>query len=112
MNYTNERSREMKGYIIKVTYLTGRHKGHVYYMRKGGYITSADGYKFESDVYTTLGIAKSVCTKLYKSNELNHRVKLKDMEYRAAKGKENRDWMIYERESYEPYEVDYSKDIV
>ena len=26
----------MKGYVIKVTYLTGRHKGRTYLMKKGG----------------------------------------------------------------------------
>ena len=66
----------MKGYVIKVTYLTGRHKGKSYLMKKGGYVTKEHNYHFESDVYKTLGIAKRVCTIYRKNNELDYNIPL------------------------------------
>ncbi len=101
----------MKGYIIKVTYLDGRHKGKSYLMKKGGYITENYYHHFESDIYKTLGTAKSVCTRLFNNNERNRRIEDRDREYALAKGREVHDWYIYEHESYEPYEIEYSADI-
>lgn len=33
-------------------------------------------------------------------------------EYNISKGRPAKDWFIYELESYEPFEVEYSKDII
>ena len=63
----------MKGYVIKVTYLTGRHKGKTYLMKKGGYITEEHYHHFESDVYTTLRTAKRVCTVYRNNNERDYK---------------------------------------
>ena len=71
----------MKGYVIKVTYLTGRHKGKSYLMKKGGYVTEEHNYHFESDVYKTLGIAKRVCTIYHKNNELDYNTERRTNEY-------------------------------
>jgi hypothetical protein len=102
----------MKGYVIKVTYLSGRHKGKTYLMAKGGKIPRSVDYLFESDIYKTLGTAKSVCKRLFNNNERNRRIEDMTREYALSKGREIHDWFIYEHESYEPYEVEYSKDII
>ena len=102
----------MKGYVIKVTYLTGRHKGRTYLMKKGGYITEEHYHHFESDVYTTLRTAKRVCTVYRKNNERDYNDERRTNEYNISKGRPPKDWFIYELESYEPFEVEYSKDII
>ena len=102
----------MKGYVIKVTYLTGRHKGKSYLMKKGGYVTEEHNYHFESDVYKTLGIAKRVCTIYRKNNERDYNAERRTNEYNISKGRPSKDWFIYELESYEPFEIEYSKDII
>lgn len=102
----------MKGYVIKVTYLTGRHKGKTYLMKKGGYVTEERYHHFESDVYKTLGTAKRVCTVYHNNNERDYNSERRMNEYNISKGRPAKDWFIYELESYEPFEVEYSKDII
>ena len=102
----------MKGYVIKVTYLTGRHKGKTYLMKKGGYVTEADSYHFESDIYKTLGTAKRVCTLYRKNNERDYHAERRTNEYNISKGRPSKEWFIYELESYEPFEIEYAKDII
>ena len=102
----------MKGYVIKVTYLTGRHKGKTYLMKKGGYVTEEHYYHFESDIYKTLSIAKRVCTMYRKNNERDYNAERRTNEYNISKGRPPKDWFIYELESYEPFEIEYSKDII
>ena len=102
----------MKGYVIKVTYLTGRHKGKTYLMKKGGYVTEEHFHHFESDVYKTLGVAKRVCTMYRNNNERDYNCERNYNNYKIAKGGEGKEWFIYELESYEPFEIEYSKDII
>lgn len=102
----------MKGYVIKVTYLTGRHKGRTYLMKKGGYVTEEHYHHFKSDVYKTLGTAKRVCTVYHNNNERDYNSERRMNEYNISKGRPAKDWFIYELESYEPFEVEYSKDII
>jgi len=102
----------MKRFLIKVTYLSGKHKGESYFMRKGGYVTQPDGYHFESETYATEAIAKRVCTKLYNNNELNRRVEEQTRAYDLKKGRTVHDWFLYEHESYEPYAIECGKDII
>lgn len=101
----------MKGYIIKVTILSGRREGHTYYMKKGGYVTNEEVPKFDCDVYKTLGAAKSVCKRFYNTNELNHNAEKKEKEYKKSKGMQVDNWFIYDREFYEPVEVEYYKNL-
>ena len=102
----------MKGYVIKVTYLTGRHKGKTYLMKKGGYVTEERFHHFESDVYKTLGIAKRVCTMYRNNNERDYNCERNYNDYKISKGEEGKEWFIYELESYEPFEIEYSKNII
>ena len=81
----------MKGYVIKVTYLTGRHKGKTYLMKKGGYVTEENHYHFESDIYKTLGIAKRVCTMYRKNNERDYNAERRMNEYNILKGRPAKD---------------------
>lgn len=102
----------MKRFLIKVTYLDGLHKGEWYLMRKGGYVTQLDCPHFESETYATEAIVKRVCTRLYNNNELNRKLEDRDREYAKQKGREVHEWHIYEHESYEPYEIECSKNIL
>lgn len=102
----------MKGYVIKVTYLSGRHKGKTYLMKKGGYVTEEHFHHFESDVYKTLGIAKRVCTIYENNNQRDYLHERNYNDYRISKGYEGKDWFIYELERYEPFEIEYSPDII
>lgn len=102
----------MKGYVIKVTYLSGRHKGKTYLMKKGGYVTEEHFHHFESDVYKTLGIAKRICTMYTKSNERDYIAERRYNDYQISKGREGKEWFIYELERYEPFEIEYSPDII
>lgn len=102
----------MKGYVIKVTYLSGRHKGKTYLMKKGGYVTEEHFHHFESDIYKTLGIAKRICTMYTKSNERDYIAERRHNDYQISKGRKGKEWFIYELESYEPFEIEYSPDII
>ena len=102
----------MKGYVIKVTYLSGRHKGKTYLIKKGGYVTEEHFHHFESDVYKTLSIAKRVCTMYENNNQRDYLHERNYNDYRISKGYEGKDWFIYELERYEPFEIEYSKDII
>lgn len=93
-------------YLIKVTILTGRHKGHSYLLRKGGYVTDEGDSQFEEDTYKTLGTALRVCKQMESRNELNYNVERADNEYRIKQGKSPKEFFIYEKESYEPYLVE------
>lgn len=96
----------MKAYIIKVTYLSGRHKGNSYFMRKGGYVADLDMYFSEDSTYATERIAKMVCTKLFNNNELCVESERSADNYRKSKGENGKEWFVYEHESYEPYAVE------
>ena len=100
----------MKGYLIKVTYLDGRHKGKSYLMKRGGYVVEERhlNYLYQDDVYKSLGNVKAVCTRLFNNNERNRRIEDADRKRAIEKGREVHDWYIYEHESYEPFEVEYS----
>ena len=98
----------MKRYLIKVTYLEGKHAGKTYLMRKGGYVTDEGAYQWENTTYATLGIAKRVCKKLSDRNQRDHDFERSMEQADIAKGlrKEPKAWYIYELENYEPYEVE------
>lgn len=76
-------------YLIKATYLEGLHKGETYLLRKGGYVTDEDTYQDIEDTYSSLGVAKRICKKLAKDNEIDCKF-----------------YSFTFPESYEPYEVD------
>lgn len=95
----------MSKYIIKVTYLEGKHKGDSYLMKKGGYIADGKKYFLDYEVYNSERIAKSVCTRMYNNNELNRRIERNDNNYRISQGKDGKEFFIYYHESYEPYEI-------
>ena len=47
-----------------------------------------------------------------KNNERDYNAERRTNEYNISKGRPPKDWFIYELESYEPFEVEYSKDII
>lgn len=75
-------------YIIKCTYLDGRHAGEEYFLRKGGYVCEADSIHWEDTTYA-LPNAKAICTRLN----------------RQAARDEKRYHKLFSRCSYEPYQV-------
>ena len=98
----------MKGYLIKVTYTEGEHKGKSYLLGKGTKVM--DGItNWDYNCYKTLGIAKRICKKWYEDNELSKRIERKDEAAWVAKGYKAKDWYIYESKTFEPYEVEMFK---
>lgn len=95
----------MNGYLIKVTYLTGPHKGRSYLLRKGGFVTEEDNHEWDITTYRTLNIAKAQCRRLTKENERCYNVETQSRIRRINEGKEVAKYRIYEQESYEPYHV-------
>lgn len=95
----------MSRYLIKMTYLEGRHKGATYFLKKGGYVVGNQKYFLYSDTYNDERTVKSVCTKMRKNNELNREIERKDNDCRIAKGMEGKKYFMYNRCSYEPYEL-------
>lgn len=97
-------------YLIKATYMEGRHAGESYLMRKGGYVTDETEYQGNDETYKTLGIARAICKRLYKENESNRRLERIIMENRAKEGNPlNRNWFIYTAQTFEPYPVPADK---
>ena len=96
----------MKGYVIKVTYLSGAHKGRSYFLKKGGYIYSDGEFVLADNVYKSEAVAKRVCSLYANNNERDYLSERSYNEYRISKGHKGCDWFIYELESYEPYELD------
>lgn len=98
----------MKRYLIKVTYLEGRHAGESHLLRKGGYVTDEDSIHFDDWTYKTKGIAERVCRHLKEENDLSRRIERKDEAVAIKLGlrKGPKDWYIYEDCSYEPFEVE------
>ena len=96
----------MKRYLIKVTYLDGEHAGTSYLLRKGGYVTDERNIEWKSTTYASYNIALRQCKRLFDENELNIQIERRDREYAKKRGRYFRDWNIYNKESYEPYEVE------
>lgn len=97
-------------YLIKVTYMEGRHAGESYLMRKGGYVTDETEYHGNDDTYKTENIARSICRRLYKENESSRRAERRIMERRAKEGNPlPRNWFIYNKQTFEPYPVPADK---
>lgn len=96
----------MTRYLIKITYLEGPHKGQSYLRRRGGYCTEAGDHQGKDTTYATLGIARSVCKKLYENNELDRKIERQDEAARIKRGRPAKEWYIYESCSYEPYPVE------
>lgn len=94
----------MKGYVIKVTYMDGIHKGESYLLGKGTKVMS--GIMWSDYCYKSIGIANRICKKWYEENELNKRIERENEKRRTAKGGEPKKWYIYESETYEPFEVE------
>lgn len=95
----------MNGYLIKATYLSGRNIGKSYFLRKGGYVTTPNASQWDDTVYKTLGIAKAQCKKLYTKNEKNIFGENLERDYRTRMKKFVSPTRIYEKMSYEPFEV-------
>lgn len=95
----------MKRFLIKVTYLTGRHKGKSYLLKKGGYVYGEGEFVLAENTYASEAIAKRVCTMYTNNNERDYTSERKYNDYRISKGHKGKDWFIYELESYEPYEL-------
>ena len=96
----------MKRFLIKVTYLTGRHKGKSYLLKKGGYVYGEGEFVLAENTYASEAIAKRVCTIYKKNNKRDYDFERSYNDYRISKGYECKDWFIHELESYEPYELD------
>lgn len=96
----------MQRYLIKVTYLEGKHKGESYLMRKGGYVTDTSDIQWEDTTYASCSRALRQCRRLASENALNVKIERQDRQYAIQKGRKIHDWNIYELESYEPYEVE------
>lgn len=96
----------MERYLIKGTYLTGRHAGETFLLRKGGYFTEDGASEFFDTTYKTRGIAERICKHLREVNDLDYRFERSEEQYRLAQGKKPKGYFIYELESYEPYPVD------
>ena len=87
----------MRAYQIKVTYMEGPHTGKTYVMTKGGYVASDTPTQFMEECYEKLGTAKAVCSRYFKSNELNRRLERNSFLDRA--------YPIYSAQTFEPIEV-------
>lgn len=98
----------MTRYLIKITYLEGSHKGESYLRRRGGWVTDETDYQWTDTTYATIGIAKSVCTRLFRDNELSRKIERQNEAFRITQGKPARGWYIYESCSYEPYPVEFN----
>lgn len=96
----------MKGYLIKVTYLEGEHKGRSYLLEKGGYVASDSALYLAYTAYKTLRAAKGVCTRLYKDNEAYKKLERATDTWNIKHGKRPKDFYIYKSCSYEPFEVE------
>ena len=103
----------MKGYIIKVTYLTGPQEGKSYFLQKGGFVTYDPDNQWSHNCYKTENICKSICRQLGSNNIINHTVEEKTRELQIQNGRNVSDSMIYELEYYEPYFVKnvYNSDV-
>lgn len=103
----------MKGYIIKVTYLTGPQTGKSYFLQKGGFVASDPDNQWSHNCYKTENICKSVCRQLGCNNIIDHMVEEKTREFQIQHGRDVSDSMIYELEYYEPYFVKnvYNSDV-
>lgn len=97
---------ECKRFLVKVTYREGVHKGESYLLRKGGYVTDEKSYEWEDTTYATEAIAKAVCTKYKKNNDLEREIERKEEAYRISKGKKPKTFYNYFYCDYEPYAVD------
>lgn len=95
----------MKRFLIKVTYLTGRHKGKTYFLKKRGYVCGENEYVFADEAYATEAIAKRVCTIYRNNNKRDYDSERSYNNYKISKGEKGKEWFIYELESYEPYEL-------
>lgn len=87
----------MKAYVIKSTYLEGKHEGRSHILIKGGYVSDEKTKHHIDDCYGTLAQAKAVCTKYKKNNEIERNIE--------RKTKRTSDY-IYNLESFEPIEVE------
>lgn len=98
----------MKRYLIKATYLEGKHAGRSYLLRKGGYVTDEGAYQWEDTTYATLGIAQRVCKQYAERNEQDRDLERGQevFDLKTGRRKEPKAWYIHELESYEPYEVE------
>ena len=63
-------------------------------------------------MYKTLAIAKRVCSMYRNNNERDYNAERSYNSYKISKGEQGKEWFIYELESYEPFEIEYSKDII
>ena len=95
----------MKRFLIKVTYLSGRHKGKSFLLKKGGYVAGENEHVCESDTYKTETIAKRICTLYTNNNQRDYLDERRYNDYRISKGYESKEFFIHELESYEPYEL-------
>lgn len=102
----------MERYLIKATYITGRHAGKSYLLRKGGYVTDETDWQWECTTYKTKAICERVCRHYKEENDFNYKHEREYEAYRVGKGYEPKGYYTYELETYEPYKVDASKDII
>lgn len=95
----------MKGYIIKVTYLTGPYLRKSYFLIKGGYVTDNLDRQWTDTCYKTENICRSVCRKLQNRSDIEHEIEAKQRVRAAFNGKHVSEYRLYEKELFEPYEV-------
>lgn len=95
----------MTRYIIKATYLEGRHKGKEYYLIKGGYIVDKNSHILESETYD-LPRCKATCKRYETTNKQNVKIEKQNREWKLSQGKK----LVYSEPihvlmKYEPYTI-------
>lgn len=96
----------MTRYLIKCTYLTGPHKGEVYFLTKGGYVTGEKDNQTEDTTYKSYKIAENVCKKLISRNKVNYDDERIMNKLSIKQGFKGEKYFLYEIESYEPFAVE------
>lgn len=98
----------MTGYLIKVTYTSGRHQGHSYLLQKGGYVhDETKDYEWRENTYKTRGIADRICRKLKADNEINIKDERMWHDICIKQGYvPDKKYWLYENEEYEPFEIE------
>ena len=72
----------MTAYQIKVTKLTGAHKGESFIMAKGGFVVDEGTPQPGWMCYGSLKLAKAACTRLSKRNRLDYEAEQRNIKWR------------------------------
>ena len=92
-------------YIIKVTYLEGKHVGKEYFLNKQGYVVEKLDYIWQDSAYD-LRACKAVCTRKTKENIAEGIFEMRQRERRIIEGKPVSPFRLYDRQKYEPFAIE------